>query len=119
MSQTKRNLLLVLASGVLLSVLVLVFRPYDLLDDAHLGPRTTAHIISVERVATMSHQYENHIAKLSIRLGDGQTAVAAALERQVANCLIGDPITVRRLPSKNENTGFYRVVSKSCAKADW
>ncbi len=118
MSRTKRNLLLVVASAVLLSVSVLVFRPYDLLDDSHLGARTTAHILSIERVTTMSRVYENHMAKLSIRLGDGQTATAATLESQIANCSVGDPVTVRLLPSRNENAGFYRVVSKSCAKAD-
>lgn len=64
----------------------------------------------------MSRDYVNDMAKLSIRLGDGQTAMAVTLESQIANCSVGDPVTVRLLPSKKKSAGLYRVVSKSCAK---
>ena len=120
MSRTKRNLLLVLASGILLSVLVLVFRPYDLMDDSRLGARTTAHILSIERVPTLNHrQIENRMAKLSIELNDGQTATASALVHQIADCSVGDSVTVRLLASRDTDKRFYRMVSKSCSRPDW
>jgi len=59
------------------------------------------------------------MAKLSIRLDDGQTATAAASVKQIADCSIGDSVTVRLLASRNADGQFYRMVSKSCTRADW
>jgi hypothetical protein len=102
LSRKKRNLLILLASAILLSVLILAFRPYDLLDDTELEARTTAQIISIEPVPTLNHrQTATHIAKLSIQLGEGRVATAAALVEQIADCSVGDSVTVRLLATRN------------------
>jgi len=118
--RTKRNLLILLASAVLLSVLVWVLRPFDLLNDSKLGPRTTAHILSIERLPALDQRRTGtHMAKLSIQLDNGQTATAAALVKQIADCSIGDSVAVRLLATTNADKQFYRMVSKSCTRADW
>jgi hypothetical protein len=118
MSRTKRNLLLIVASAVFLSVLVFVGRPYDLFDNSALGAKANAHIVSIERVPSIYPALYLNVAKLSIQFDDGQTAIAAASENQVLNCSVGDSVTIRRLPSKKSDNPFYRVVSRSCSRAD-
>ncbi|MDM8011601.1 MAG: hypothetical protein QUV08_11615 [Parasphingorhabdus sp.] len=118
MSRTRLNLSLILVGVVLLSALAWVGRPYLLLDETALGARANAHIVSIEPVRSMYPALYLNVAKLSIRFEDGQTAIAAASEKQVVNCSVGDSVVVRLLPSKKSGNRLYRVISKSCSSPD-